>query len=64
MMFQQGGGGKSPDFRSGQSLDLIEKGIHPLRIATGFEKACEVGDKALRVGKVVLCVCFLLNEMV
>ncbi|OLP96371.1 T-complex protein 1 subunit epsilon [Symbiodinium microadriaticum] len=23
------------------SLDLIEKGIHPLRIATGFEKACE-----------------------
>ena len=28
---------------SGQSLDLIEKGIHPLRIATGFEKACEAG---------------------
>ena len=24
-----------------ESLDLIEKGIHPLRIATGFEKACE-----------------------
>eukprot|EP00930_Biecheleria_cincta_P079832 TRINITY_DN677_c0_g2_i1.p1 TRINITY_DN677_c0_g2~~TRINITY_DN677_c0_g2_i1.p1 ORF type:complete len:544 (+),score=152.49 TRINITY_DN677_c0_g2_i1:67-1698(+) len=25
-----------------KSLDLIEKGIHPLRVATGFEKACEV----------------------
>ena len=42
---------------SGQSLDLIEKGIHPLRIATGFEKACEVGDKGLAGGKCcVLCV--------
>jgi len=25
-----------------QATDLIEKGIHPLRIATGYEKACEV----------------------
>mmetsp|Transcript_57106 Transcript_57106/g.121364 ORF Transcript_57106/g.121364 Transcript_57106/m.121364 type:complete len:544 (-) Transcript_57106:127-1758(-) len=25
-----------------QALSLIEKGIHPLRIATGFERACEV----------------------
>ena len=63
MMFQQGGG-KSPDFRSGQSLDLIEKGIHPLRIATGFEKACEVGDKGLRVGNVVCRVVFFFNDMV
>lgn len=28
-----------------KSLDLIEKGIHPLRVATGFEKACEVAVK-------------------
>mmetsp|Transcript_22381 Transcript_22381/g.64210 ORF Transcript_22381/g.64210 Transcript_22381/m.64210 type:complete len:544 (-) Transcript_22381:108-1739(-) len=28
-----------------QSMALIEKGIHPLRIATGFEKACEVAVK-------------------
>jgi len=28
-----------------KSLDLVEKGIHPLRIATGFEKACEVAVK-------------------
>merc|ERR1711937_675639 len=25
-----------------QALMLLEKGIHPLRIASGFEKACEV----------------------
>jgi len=25
-----------------QALQLIEKGIHPLRVASGFEKACEV----------------------
>merc|ERR1740129_1279220 len=25
-----------------QAMELIEKGIHPLRIATGYEKACEV----------------------
>merc|ERR1740129_1218648 len=24
-----------------QAMELIEKGIHPLRIATGYEKACE-----------------------
>eukprot|EP00929_Paragymnodinium_shiwhaense_P042538 TRINITY_DN219_c0_g1_i1.p1 TRINITY_DN219_c0_g1~~TRINITY_DN219_c0_g1_i1.p1 ORF type:complete len:544 (+),score=145.03 TRINITY_DN219_c0_g1_i1:94-1725(+) len=28
-----------------QALDLIEKGIHPLRIASGYEKACEVAVK-------------------
>jgi len=28
-----------------QAMELIEKGIHPLRIATGFEKACEVAVK-------------------
>jgi len=28
-----------------QALDLIEKGIHPLRIATGYEKACDVAVK-------------------
>eukprot|EP00449_Zooxanthella_nutricula_P023269 CAMPEP_0198544218 /NCGR_PEP_ID=MMETSP1462-20131121/60138_1 /TAXON_ID=1333877 /ORGANISM="Brandtodinium nutriculum, Strain RCC3387" /LENGTH=543 /DNA_ID=CAMNT_0044274533 /DNA_START=1 /DNA_END=1632 /DNA_ORIENTATION=+ len=28
-----------------QALELIEKGIHPLRVATGFEKACEVAVK-------------------
>jgi len=25
-----------------QAMNLIDKGIHPLRIATGFERACEV----------------------
>merc|ERR1719159_95043 len=25
-----------------QAMELIEKGIHPLRIAHGYEKACEV----------------------
>merc|ERR1719199_411350 len=25
-----------------QALKLLEKGIHPLRIATGYEKSCEV----------------------
>merc|ERR1719197_1299133 len=28
-----------------QALGLIEKGIHPLRIAYGFERACEVAVK-------------------
>jgi len=28
-----------------QALELIEKGIHPLRIASGFERACEVAVK-------------------
>lgn len=37
-----------------KSLDLIEKGIHPLRIATGFEKACEVAVKRVEeISKVV-----------
>mmetsp|Transcript_118621 Transcript_118621/g.281567 ORF Transcript_118621/g.281567 Transcript_118621/m.281567 type:complete len:544 (-) Transcript_118621:126-1757(-) len=37
-----------------KSLDLIEKGIHPLRIATGFEKACEVAVKKVsEIAKVV-----------
>mmetsp|Transcript_35013 Transcript_35013/g.78451 ORF Transcript_35013/g.78451 Transcript_35013/m.78451 type:complete len:544 (+) Transcript_35013:82-1713(+) len=37
-----------------KSLDLIEKGIHPLRIATGFEKACEVAVKRVEeIAKVV-----------
>ncbi|CAE7780297.1 cct5, partial [Symbiodinium sp. CCMP2456] len=36
------------------SLDLIEKGIHPLRIATGFEKACEVAVKRVEeISKIV-----------
>eukprot|EP00933_Yihiella_yeosuensis_P046065 TRINITY_DN41533_c0_g1_i1.p1 TRINITY_DN41533_c0_g1~~TRINITY_DN41533_c0_g1_i1.p1 ORF type:complete len:578 (+),score=165.57 TRINITY_DN41533_c0_g1_i1:132-1736(+) len=26
-----------------KALDMIEKGIHPLRVATGFERACEIG---------------------
>jgi len=25
-----------------QAMELIEKGIHPLRVASGFERACEV----------------------
>lgn len=28
-----------------QAMELIEKGIHPLRIAYGFERACEVAVK-------------------
>eukprot|EP00932_Pfiesteria_piscicida_P001129 SRR837773.1110.p1 GENE.SRR837773.1110~~SRR837773.1110.p1 ORF type:complete len:479 (+),score=224.07 SRR837773.1110:50-1438(+) len=28
-----------------QALGLIDKGIHPLRIATGYERACEVAVK-------------------
>ncbi|CAE7571367.1 CCT5 [Symbiodinium natans] len=37
-----------------KSLDLIEKGIHPLRIATGFEKACEVAVKRVEeIAKVI-----------
>merc|ERR1719498_239540 len=28
-----------------KAMELIEKGIHPLRIATGYEKACDVGCK-------------------
>lgn len=30
-----------------QALQLLEKGIHPLRVATGFEKACEVAVKRI-----------------
>jgi T-complex protein 1 subunit epsilon len=30
-----------------QAMELIEKGIHPLRIATGFEKSCEVAVKKI-----------------
>lgn len=41
-------------FHRSQSLDLIEKGIHPLRIASGFEKACEVAVKKVEeISKVV-----------
>jgi len=37
-----------------KSLDLIEKGIHPLRVATGFEKACEVAVKRVEaIAKVI-----------
>mmetsp|Transcript_97342 Transcript_97342/g.313659 ORF Transcript_97342/g.313659 Transcript_97342/m.313659 type:complete len:544 (-) Transcript_97342:121-1752(-) len=31
-----------------QALTLIEKGIHPLRIATGYERACEVAVKRVQ----------------
>ena len=31
-----------------QALYLLEKGIHPLRIATGYEKACEVAVKRVQ----------------
>jgi|Transcript_85657 T-complex protein 1 subunit epsilon len=31
-----------------QSMGLIEKGIHPLRIAYGYEKACEVAVKRIQ----------------
>merc|ERR1719353_899370 len=34
----------------GQAEKLLEKGIHPLRVAYGFEKACEVAVK--RVGEI------------
>jgi T-complex protein 1 subunit epsilon len=30
-----------------QATELIEKGIHPLRIATGYEKACEVAVRTI-----------------
>eukprot|EP00928_Gymnodinium_smaydae_P022781 TRINITY_DN1901_c0_g1_i1.p1 TRINITY_DN1901_c0_g1~~TRINITY_DN1901_c0_g1_i1.p1 ORF type:complete len:565 (-),score=153.79 TRINITY_DN1901_c0_g1_i1:107-1582(-) len=30
-----------------QSLELIQRGIHPLRIAHGYEKACEVAVKRI-----------------
>jgi|Transcript_71560 T-complex protein 1 subunit epsilon len=30
------------------ALELVEKGIHPLRIAGGFEKACEVAVKKVQ----------------
>jgi len=43
-----------------KSLDLIEKGIHPLRIATGFEKACEVAVK--RVEEISKLVDILADE--
>eukprot|EP00439_Symbiodinium_sp_Y106_P077313 s1001_g16.t1 len=48
------------DVRPGISLDLIEKGIHPLRIATGFEKACEVAVK--RVEEISKLVDILADE--
>jgi len=31
-----------------QATELIEKGIHPLRIATGYEKACEVAVRRVQ----------------
>ncbi|CAD7923804.1 unnamed protein product [Amoebophrya sp. A120] len=31
-----------------QALKLLEKGIHPLRIATGYEKSCEVAVKRIQ----------------
>lgn len=30
-----------------QALGLLEKGIHPLRVATGYEKSCEVAVKRI-----------------
>mmetsp|Transcript_46895 Transcript_46895/g.111659 ORF Transcript_46895/g.111659 Transcript_46895/m.111659 type:complete len:546 (+) Transcript_46895:134-1771(+) len=30
-----------------QAMQLIEKGLHPLRIATGFERGCEVAVKRI-----------------
>lgn len=37
-----------------QAMDLIEKGIHPLRIAHGYEKACEVAVKRVQgIAKVI-----------
>eukprot|EP00440_Ansanella_granifera_P005852 gb/GFBE01006347.1/.p1 GENE.gb/GFBE01006347.1/~~gb/GFBE01006347.1/.p1 ORF type:complete len:544 (+),score=194.07 gb/GFBE01006347.1/:1-1632(+) len=37
-----------------KSMELIEKGIHPLRIATGFEKACEVAVRKVEsIAKIV-----------
>ena len=30
-----------------EALKLLEKGIHPLRIASGYEKSCEVACKRL-----------------
>jgi len=31
-----------------QALKLLEKGIHPLRIATGYEKSCDVACKRVK----------------
>jgi len=31
-----------------QAQELIEKGIHPLRIATGYEKACEIAVRRVQ----------------
>lgn len=31
-----------------EALKLIDKGIHPLRVATGYEKACEVAVKRVQ----------------
>jgi len=37
-----------------KSLELIEKGIHPLRVSSGYEKACEVAVKRVEaIAKVV-----------
>ncbi|CAK0907495.1 unnamed protein product, partial [Prorocentrum cordatum] len=37
-----------------QAMDLIEKGIHPLRIAHGYEKACEVAVQRVQaIAKVI-----------
>jgi T-complex protein 1 subunit epsilon len=30
-----------------QAQKLLDKGIHPLRIADGFEKACEIAVKRI-----------------
>jgi len=38
----------------GESLKLIEKGIHPLRVAHGYEKACEVAvQRVAEIAKVI-----------
>lgn len=31
-----------------QSLSLLDKGIHPTRISSGYEKACEIAVKELQ----------------
>ena len=39
-----------------QALKLLEKGMHPLRIATGYEKSCEIAcDRAEIVRQAVAC---------
>eukprot|EP00931_Biecheleriopsis_adriatica_P021117 TRINITY_DN138_c0_g1_i2.p1 TRINITY_DN138_c0_g1~~TRINITY_DN138_c0_g1_i2.p1 ORF type:complete len:568 (+),score=168.82 TRINITY_DN138_c0_g1_i2:244-1704(+) len=37
-----------------KSLEMVEKGIHPLRVASGYEKACEVAVKRVEeIAKIV-----------